>query len=479
MKPNIIMIVSDQHRFCDVGYCGNEDVSTPNMDYMAREGVWFSNAYSSCPLCVPARGSLFTGLHALHHGAAANDMPVRKGLEGIADVMVRAGYDTAHVGKWHIGGIPREKFITKEERLGFQYWRGYECNHSYQDFYYDDDDNVRHKEKGYEPETQTSLALEYIEHHEKESDKPYFLSLCFAAPHDPYRDIPEEYLKKYDDMDLKMRPNFEEKNREMTGMLAGDIVKSLAGYYAHIEQIDRQIGRILSYLEETGQAEHTLVLYTSDHGDMLKSHGLGMKQYPFEESAKIPMVFYYKGHLAKGKRSQPVGLVDLPVTIAAIAGGKFTSDVDGIDFSKALYDPDAFVQDAVYFYSYVPCHAAQLQKIGSWRAISTGDYMIGADQKGKIRWMYDLTKDPYQMHNLKDEKEYRKLRDQLKEMLDGYVQKYDGYKPWIFLLADHGLQEDWFASERHFSGAWGGKMRTRAVEKTEKRQRKKIAKYLN
>lgn len=90
-KPNIIFILSDQHRFCDVGYQGNKEVCTPNLDAMSEEGAYFEHAYSSCPVCVPARGSIFTGLHALHHGATANDMPVRTDIEGLGDVFKAGG----------------------------------------------------------------------------------------------------------------------------------------------------------------------------------------------------------------------------------------------------------------------------------------------------------------------------------------------------------------------------------------------------
>lgn len=103
-KPNILFVFSDQHRFCDAGYHGNPDVVTPNLDRLTREGVWFDSCYSNCPLCVPARGTLFSSRHALTHGAAANDVAVKTGSVPIAHKMTELGYDTAYAGKRHLGG---------------------------------------------------------------------------------------------------------------------------------------------------------------------------------------------------------------------------------------------------------------------------------------------------------------------------------------------------------------------------------------
>lgn len=465
MKPNVIMIVSDQHRFCDMGCAGNEDVYTPNMDRMEQDGAIFENTYSSCPLCVPARGSLFTGVHALKHGAAANDMPVKTDIESVADVFKRAGYMTGHIGKWHLGGVPRDKFIPENERLGFEFWNGCNCNHSYMNAYYDDNENVRHLIEGYEPEAQTRLALLFLETQGK-GNRPFFLSLCFGTPHDPYREMPEEYLKKYDEKHLKMRANYCEENVEQTGAMVGDIQQALAGYYAHIEQIDRQIGKILDWVKENGIEENTIVVYTSDHGDMLKSHGMGQKQYPYEESAKIPFIIRWNGRIPHGRRKQLLSIIDIAPTLAGLCGLRFDSAIDGIDCSKACMEKTAPTQDSIYMYSLVPCHIAFYQKIKTWRAISTGDYMFGTDGEGNPVWLYDLKRDPYQMNNLLNEKN-QPLVSELRAILDRYVEENDGYEDYEFLLDDAGILDKWFDSEIHFGKIWGG-------EETEKAKKEII-----
>ena len=129
-----------------MGCAGNTEVSTPNIDAIAAEGAMFRNAYSNCPVCVPVRGTLLTGLHPLRHGAAGNDLPIRTDLRSVADELNDAGYDTAYIGKWHLGGVPRDQFITEDRRLGFRYWRANNCNHDYMNYFYDDNDN-KHTEK--------------------------------------------------------------------------------------------------------------------------------------------------------------------------------------------------------------------------------------------------------------------------------------------------------------------------------------------
>ncbi|MGI6239881.1 MAG: sulfatase-like hydrolase/transferase, partial [Christensenellales bacterium] len=184
-RPNILFILSDQHRHFDMGWAGNAEVQTPVLDALASECARFSHAYSNCPVCVPARGSLYTGQHALRHGAAGNDIPIRRDQTGIAQVLSAAGYDTALIGKWHLGGVPRDQFIDKDRRLGFQYWRGNNCNHDYMKYYYDDNDDARHYPGQYEPVAQTALALEYLEGR-KQSDDPWAMWMCYSTPHPPH-----------------------------------------------------------------------------------------------------------------------------------------------------------------------------------------------------------------------------------------------------------------------------------------------------
>ncbi len=452
-KPNIIFILSDQHRFCDVGYAGNTQVDTPHLDALAADGAYFNSAYSNCPLCVPARGTLLTGLHALNHGAAANDMPIIEKTPSIAQVLNQAGYSTAYIGKWHLGGVPRDQFITEERRLGFSYWNGCNCNHDYLNAYYDDHDNVRHQIAGYEPIGQTDLALDYLDS-QQDNEAPAALWLCFGTPHDPYLLQPEDDLEYYFDQNLTLRSNVDQVNMKDPVENKPDAAASYAGYYGHIRQLDRQIGRIVDWLKTHGEYENTIIVYTSDHGDMLFSHGYLNKQLYFDESARVPFILSWPGHVPSGQRTQLISLVDAAPTLLGLLDLRFEGEVDGHDVSPALLNPRAKGQESVYFYSYVPCHQAAHRAIGSWRAVTDGKFMYAADQNNQPVCLYNLEQDPQQLQDIKDDEAARQDKVRLAALLNHQVLLYDGYVPWEKLLKQLGLSDVWEASEHYFSGLW-------------------------
>ncbi|MGN1025942.1 MAG: sulfatase [Faecousia sp.] len=447
---NVILILSDQHRFCDVGYMGNQAVETPVLDRLASEGACFTNMYSSCPLCVPARGTIFTGLHALKHKAAANDLPVDPAAPSLAKAFHSAGYQTAYIGKWHLGGTPRDKFIDREERLGFDYWRGCNCNHEYLDAYYDDNDNCRHPIDGYEPIAQTDLALEFLKGN---NGQPFLLCLSYGPPHDPYFALPEGVLEHFQAKEFPLRPNAVDQKIQDFALRNKNLHDLYAGYYAQISCLDKQIGRIVDWLKESGHAEDTILIYTSDHGDMLGSHGFANKQIWYEESAKVPCLFWAPGLVEPGVRQQLLSLVDLAPTICGLCQVPY-GKADGKNISDAVRNPDTKGQDYVYFYSYVPCHQASMRKVKSWRAITDGRYKLIADSKGKIVGFYDCQEDPLEENNLKKESRTAEKRDAMMAVLRREVQKQDGFVPYEELLNQAGLIQPWVESERFFTQLW-------------------------
>lgn len=449
--PNLVWILSDQHRFCDAGYAGNREVETENLNRLSEIGANFISAYSNCPLCVPARGSALTGLHALRHGAAANDLPIRPDCESIADVLNSAGYHTAYIGKWHLHGAPRNAFVPHYNRLGFQYWRANNCNHDYLHGYYDDNNNMRHSLEGYAPAGETDLALKYLEQYGK-GEIPFAMFVNYGTPHDPYFLLPEGELERYASRKLTLRGNCEQtlEPGEM-GMTKYDPQLFYAGYYAHIRQLDIQIGRIWEKLDKSGQLENTVFVYSSDHGDMIGSHGYLNKQLYFEESAHIPLLISWPGHIPAGKRRCAVSLVDLAPTVLGIMGLGFRGDIDGEDLSRIAIDPQADRERFVYFYSYVPCHQAAGREVQSWRAITDGKVMLAVDENRLVLGLYHMETDPLQQNDLKEDPVYNDLKEQLLKMLDRQVDACDGYIEWEELLRRHELSEQWKESEIFFA----------------------------
>jgi arylsulfatase A-like enzyme len=463
-RPNLLFIFSDQHRYCDVGYMGNAEVETPALDRLAQAGAYFTSAYSNYPLCVPARGTILTGTHALKHGAAANDLPIRSDSPSIAKALKGAGYQTAYIGKWHLGGTPRDKFIMEEERLGFEYWNGYNCNHSYFEGYYDDYEHCRHKISGYEPEGLTNRALEYLEN-VADGDRPWGLWLSYGTPHPPYDQVPEGDLEYCLSKQITIRENVtDELQDQIFGGAKPDLRAMYAGYYAHIRRLDMEIARLIDYLERSGQIDNTIIVYTSDHGDMLGSHGYYEKQLYYNESARIPLIISWPRKIISGERKSSISLVDLMPTLLGLIEVECPEGIDGSDESNVLLNPDAKGQEYVYFYSYIPCHMAAIRKVMSWRAVSDGNLVYVVDEMGEEIALYDDSADPLQRINLKDDSRYADQKLRLRSVLDSLVKKHDGYIAWDELLAEHDLLQAWDASQQYFNELWKWNLPSRRNE---------------
>ncbi len=452
-KPNILFVFSDQQRWCDLGF-RNPDIITPRLDQFAREGTSVSNFYSNCPVCVPARGTLLTGLYPKKHGAITNDFRVYNETRSIANVLNENGYDTAYIGKWHLGGVPRDQFITEEKRLGFKYWRGCNCNHHYLKSYYDDNDNVRHAEEGYEPRIQTRLALEYLDSTER--GKPFALYLSFGTPHDPYEFVPQETRELYNPENFTLRKNvsFPALRSQTIKFDETNMRSQIQGYFAHITELDNAMGALLDKLDEIGEAENTIVIYTSDHGNMLGSHGYTDKQLPYEESSRIPFIARY-GKKLKGEKGSISSLVDLTPTILSLAGIDITNEkFDGKDRSAMLLGEED--GGGAYCVEYIPCHQATLRGSGEWRLLRYGDYKIvrgpykNSDENEWETELYDLKNDPYELNNVAKDEKYKNILDDMIFRIDGEVAKHDAYQTWTEFIRKNGYTEFWNESQKYF-----------------------------
>ncbi len=173
-----------------------------------------------------------------------------------------AGYDTAYIGKWHIAGFGRHAFIPKERRLGFDYWKVLECTHDYNESYYYGNKDCKLKWDGYDAEAQTLDVIDYIKEHN--DDNPFMMFLSYGTPHNPYHNAPKKYQDIYHAKDIELRPN-------VTSEVSRKAKNDIAGYYAHVSAIDDYIGMIWEELKQKGIEDNTILIYTSDHGDMLGS----------------------------------------------------------------------------------------------------------------------------------------------------------------------------------------------------------------
>jgi len=407
-QPNIVFVFADQMRAEATGYAGNPDVRTPNLDALAREGVVFTNAVASCPVCTPYRACLLTGRYPLSTGIFVNDVRLGEGEMTIAKALRAEGYDTAYIGKWHLDGPERSGFTPPgPRRQGFGFWAVGNCTHRYfHSIYYRDTPEPLFWE-GYDAHAQTDLAVEYIRDHGRE--RPFCLFLSWGPPHNPYRDVPSEYLALYDPAALRIRANVPKPDRE-----------ALAGYYAHITALDEDVGRIVDVLSETGQSEDTLLIFTSDHGDMLGSQGVWRKQWPWDESVLVPLIMRYPA-LQGDPRGEPtpIGVADLMPTILSLAGVAIPEPVEGSDLSGLLLGMPGPMPSSAFIMSIAP-FAECLEP--EWRGVRTDRYTYVKTLQGP--WLlYDNRADPYQLRNLVNDGEHEALREGLEMELQAWLKR--------------------------------------------------------
>ena len=452
MKPNLLFIFADQHRRSDIGCYGNNEVITPNLDKFSESGLRFTNCCSNSPVCVPARGSLLTGLFAQKHGAFTNDIAINYDVTSIADVLNEAGYKTGYIGKWHLCGIPRNQFIDESRRLGFQAWKTANCNHDYLNCYYDDEKNVRHTIEGYEPEIFGTLANEFLQ--EQNNNEPWTLYLSFATPHNPHMRIPDKYLKIYDDTEVSLPDNVTEdimltKDRFIT---KAEQLKEIKGYYGHITAVDKQFGILIDTLKATNQLDNTIIVYTADHGDMLGSHGLTDKQCPYNESVGVPLMISWNNHIPAGINNETIGLTDLPVSILNLMGMCFPNETDGKDLSGLFLftDTNAGGLESCYIYDLYPCHNAYAKGYTAWRGIVTKNHTYAVTADGE--WLlFDNVNDPLQFNNLIGDTKYDDIKRKLADMLNEHISKNDALVDGDGYIRMSGKIDEFNRSQVHFN----------------------------
>ncbi|SOD80012.1 sulfatase family protein [Spirosoma fluviale] len=421
-KPNIVIVMADQWRAQDLGYAGNREVITPNLDKLAGESVNARLCVAEVPVCSPSRASLLTGQHATTHGVFYNDRPLRNEAVTLAEVCQQNGYKTGFIGKWHINGGLAKDFaagrlspIPADRRQGFAYWRGLECTHDYNNSPYYNEVNKRFVWQQYDAISQTDSAISFMTQSRKE---PFLLVLAWGPPHDPYQTAPKEYRQRYAGKTLSLRPNVPAKDTMEAN-------RALKGYYAHINALDDCIGRLQAALKGAKLDENTIFVFTSDHGDMLYSHDQINKQKPWDESIRIPFLLKYPAGLSRKGRTLdvPITLTDVMPTVLSLSGQTIPASVQGQDVASLIRKPRApRPDDAAMIACIVPFHQWNYGRGGrEYRGVRTARYTYVRDLKGP--WLlYDNQQDPYQLTNLANAPKLAGTQKQLEGILTQKLQ---------------------------------------------------------
>lgn len=435
--PNVLILHTDQWRAQAFGYAGDPNVQTPNLDRLAAESANVSLAVSGMPVCTPHRASLMTGQYPLTHGLFMNDVQLDTTATTLARVYADAGYETGYIGKWHLDGRGRSNFIPPGgRRQGFQYWKALECSHNYnRSAYYEGNSPEKKFWEGYDAIAQARDAQEYIQARAEEK-QPFLLFLSWGTPHAPYHTAPEKYQQMYDSADMQLHPNVPP---EMEGM----VKKDLAGYYAHCTALDDMVGEILQTLDEQGIADNTIILFTSDHGDLLGSHRAYKKQQAYEESIRIPMLIRAP-QMQAGEYRALVNSYDIMPTLLSLSGISIPETVEGTNYAGFLKGAAPLPDTAAV----LSC----VQPFGQWnrfdhngreyRGLRTLHYTYTRDLEGPWQ-LFDNEKDPYQMNNLVDDPDAQALVRKMDALLQQKLEAQgDEFLPGMEYIARWGYEVD-------------------------------------
>lgn len=420
---------------------GNPDVKTPNLDTLAAEGLLFRNHFANSPVCCPARAIILTGKYAHTNGMVANDLRLRESELSVAEVFAEAGYRTGFVGKWHLDGGPRQPgwIPPGARRQGFEFWAANEVSHAHFDTHYFRDTPEPIPIKEFEAEAWTDIGIDFLRQ-TKDDPRPFFLTVQMGPPHDPYL-APDEYMQMYDPESITLRPNFagDESDRELepNPYVKTPGRKEIAAYYAMVTAVDDQVGRILDELSNLGLRDSTMVIVSSDHGDMLGSHGARLKRKPWEESIRVPGIVRHP-RAEPGRETEALfSHVDIAPTILSLCGLAVPPEMQGADVSPVILGESDAGPETAYFQIFGPFLAGGVEH--GWRGVRTDRYMYA--RTADAPWvLYDLEADPYELTNLVEDPGSAALRDELDALLARRMEETgDSWSfDWTHPLEDRG-----------------------------------------
>ncbi|WP_045518503.1 sulfatase family protein [Neobacillus niacini] len=464
-QPNLIYIFADQWRRQAVGYEDEDQVLTPNIDAFAGESVVFSNAVTCSPLCSPHRASLLTGRYPMSTGVYTNckigaDVMLSPEETCISDVLADAGYQTGYIGKWHLD-LPELNVSAEPEsgakdwdaytppgpkRHGFQHWYSYGAWDEHLSPHYWQDNPEKIQVNQWSVEHETDQALQFIKN--RSSNQSFALFLSWNPPHSPFDQVPEKYRQLYNGEQIMLRENV---NQSTFGVHTGEPVdggleelrETQMNYFAAISGIDDQFGRILQLLKDEKLDENTILVLTSDHGEMMGSHGLMAKHVWYEESIGVPFCLRWPKVMGPARTDVLLNTVDIMPTLLSLLQLDIPNSVEGTDLSSFLIKRECQGPEAAYMCAY-PGRKEAIEafrdagldnRAYGWRAVRTKlfTYVIHhgyAPGDERIRLLYDLEKDKFQLQPEKIEDPFvhpiakeleQQLRTWLKDMEDPFL----------------------------------------------------------
>ena len=435
-RPNILLLVSDDQRPDTIHALGNDRIQTPNLDRLVASGTAFTRATCGNPICTPSRAEILSGTSSFRNGVLDFGRGIKPELPTMSRWFADAGYRTFYVGKWHNDGVPVQRGYSATRGLyrgggGKFYepqfdWAGRPVT-GYRGWIFQDDAGKLFPELGVglTPDISSKFAdaaVSLIEDSAK-SEQPFFLHVNFTSPHDPLL-LPPGWEKKYDADSMPLPKNFAARHPFDHGNFDGrdeqlfkwprtpeEICGELAAYYAVISYMDQQIGRILDTLRTTGQDKNTIIVFTSDHGLSVGSHGLRGKQSMYEHTIGVPLLMSGPGIPTGERRVAQCYLRDLFPTLADLAGLDGPGDrIDGRSLGPVLRGEQSEIHPFVigYFRNFQ-------------RMIRDGDWKYIEYPAVEVRQLFNLADDPHELRNLAEDAKLAGRRKDLAAKLHGWL----------------------------------------------------------
>jgi len=438
-RPNIVFIMSDDHAAQAISAYGSKLIQTPNIDRLAKEGMKFENCFVTNSICTPSRAAILTGKYA-----HLNGVPVFNHIDNtqplLSKYLQQAGYHTGMIGKWHLGGQDPKR--PEEGRpAGFDYWNILPG----QGAYFDPvmiENGERKKLTGYTTDLITDFAIDFVKN--RPADKPFFLMYHHKAPHRNWQPD-QKHRKQYENYEPPIPATFDDDykgksdaSRQATMHIDENLTRNdlkmdppagLSGaalkrwkfkrymqdYLACVQAVDDNIGRFLDFLDKNGLAENTIVIYTSDQGFFLGEHNFFDKRFMYEESLRMPFLIRWPGHIKPGSVNKGMILnVDFAPMMLDAAGVKVPADMQGRSFLPLLAasTPRGW-RTAMYYRYYHPGD----HNVAAHYGVRTNRYKLIFFNKLNQWELYDLERDPLEMHNVYGDPAYQKTVEQLKKQM--------------------------------------------------------------
>lgn len=445
---NVLLIVTDEHNFRTLG-CYRETlpreqaemwglgavVQTPNLDRLAKEGVLCTRAYATSPVCSPCRGAMITGRYPQNTGVPANDEILDRSIPTLADRLNDAGYRTTFIGKWHLGGTGKPEwspkvdggFLDKKFMFNRGHWKKFALTDGVPSIgavkngkpSYNVD---RADETSFSTDWLTDRAIESIT--DKNATKPFFTVISYPDPHGP-NTVREPYDHRFDDLPFMPPRTYASGIASPKWLGAGKKHPKFRGkdmslYFGMVQCLDDNIGRLLDKMKAADRLENTLIIMTSDHGDLCYEHDRQNKGNPYEGSARVPMILRQPGRIAAEQYyTKPVGTVDITPTVMGLLNLPGNPDDQGRDLSAVLADVSTVQGDekkmAVTF-------MRNAGRSAQWVAAVDSRYKLILSVND-VPWLFDAKEDPDELRNFYGKPETKDVSRRLGDALKTYGKK--------------------------------------------------------